>query len=48
MLGRAIWGDVPDIAVFAGAGLILLSGFVVTSAEFRTLQRRRRALAISD
>jgi drug/metabolite transporter (DMT)-like permease len=48
LLGLAIWGDVPDVAVFAGAGLILLSGLVVTGSEFRTLQRHRRQLAISD
>jgi drug/metabolite transporter (DMT)-like permease len=45
LLGLAIWGDIPDSAVFAGAGLILLSGLVVTSAEFWTLRQRRRALA---
>lgn len=48
LLGLAIWGDVPDIAVFVGAGLILLSGLVVTGAEFWTLRRGRRVLAISD
>ena len=48
LLGFAIWGDVPDIAVFIGAGLILLSGLVVTGTEFRTLRRRRRELAISS
>ena len=48
LLGFAIWGDVPDLAVFAGAGLILLSGAVVTSAEFWTLRRERHALAVSD
>ncbi len=48
LLGFAIWGDVPDVAVFVGAGLILLSGLVVTGSEFRALRRRRRELAISD
>jgi drug/metabolite transporter (DMT)-like permease len=48
LLGLAIWGDVPDAAVFAGAGLILLSGLVVTGAEFRTLRRRRRELLASS
>jgi hypothetical protein len=33
--------------VFIGAGLILLSGLVVTGAEFQTLRRRRRELAAS-
>jgi len=47
LLGLAIWGDIPDRAVFVGAGLILLSGLVVTSAEFRTLRRRRRELLAS-
>lgn len=47
LLGLAIWGDVPDSAVFIGAGLILLSGLVVTGAEFQTLRRRRRELAAS-
>jgi S-adenosylmethionine uptake transporter len=48
LLGFAIWGDVPDIAVFAGAGLILLSGAVVTGAEFWTLRRLRGELAASN
>ncbi|HKF73083.1 MAG TPA: DMT family transporter [Stellaceae bacterium] len=47
LLGLAIWGDVPDIAVFGGAGLILASGAIVTGAEFWTLRGRRRALAAS-
>jgi len=44
LLGLAIWGDVPDIAVFVGAGLILLSGLLVTAAEFATLRRKRGLL----
>jgi drug/metabolite transporter (DMT)-like permease len=44
LLGLAIWGDVPDVAVFIGAGLILCSGLVVTAAEFATLRRQRRSL----
>jgi drug/metabolite transporter (DMT)-like permease len=48
LLGFAIWGDVPDIAVFVGAGLILLSGLLVIGAEFWTLRRRRHEFAISD
>jgi len=47
LLGLAIWGDVPDRAVFAGAGLILLSGLIVTSAEFHTHRQRRRELLAS-
>lgn len=34
LLGLAIWGDVPDAAVFGGAGVILLSGLMVTGTEF--------------
>jgi drug/metabolite transporter (DMT)-like permease len=48
VLGLAIWGDVPDVAVFAGASLILLSGLLVTGAEFWSLRRRRRELAVLD
>ena len=48
VLGLAIWGDVPDVAVFAGAGLILLSGLLVTGAEFWSLRRRRRGLTVLD
>jgi drug/metabolite transporter (DMT)-like permease len=44
LLGLAIWGDVPDIAVFVGAGLILCSGLLVTGAEFATLRRKRSLL----
>jgi drug/metabolite transporter (DMT)-like permease len=47
LLGLAIWGDVPDRAVFAGAALILLSGLIVTSAEFHTHRQRRRELLAS-
>jgi drug/metabolite transporter (DMT)-like permease len=47
LLGLAIWGDVPDAAVFAGAALILLSGLMVTGAEFWTLRRQRRGLVTS-
>ena len=47
LLGLAIWGDVPDAAVFAGAALILLSGLMVTGTEFWTLRRHRRELVTS-
>lgn len=47
LFGLAIWGDVPDVAVFVGAGLILLSGLVVAGAEVWTLRRRRRDLVPS-
>ena len=41
LLGVVLWGDVPDVAVFVGAGLILASGLLVAGAEWRTLRRRR-------
>ena len=47
LLGFAIWGDVPDAAVFVGAGLILLSGLMVTGTEFWVLRRRRREFVTS-
>jgi drug/metabolite transporter (DMT)-like permease len=34
-LGFLVWGDVPDGAVFAGAGLILASGCLVVAGEWR-------------
>jgi drug/metabolite transporter (DMT)-like permease len=41
-LGLAIWGDVPDFAVFLGAGLILGSGLLVAGAEWRKVRQFRR------
>jgi drug/metabolite transporter (DMT)-like permease len=38
--GYAVWGDVPDIAVFVGAGLILSSGAIVAAAEWRADRRQ--------
>lgn len=35
VLGFLIWGDVPAGVVFAGAGLILLSGFALIALEWR-------------
>ena len=35
LLGWWFWGDVPPAAVFAGAGLIVLAGFVLVRAERR-------------
>ena len=43
LFGFVIWGDIPDSAVFVGAGLILLSGLLVAAAEFWTVRQRRRA-----
>jgi drug/metabolite transporter (DMT)-like permease len=34
-LGFLVWGDIPDPAVFAGAGLILASGCLVVAGEWR-------------
>ena len=34
-LGFLIWGDVPVLAVFAGAALIMLSGLMVVTSEIR-------------
>jgi drug/metabolite transporter (DMT)-like permease len=41
LLGVALWGDVPDEAVFVGAALILASGLLVAGAEWRKLRRVR-------
>jgi len=41
-LGLAIWGDVPDLAVFLGAALILGSGLLVAGAEWRKVRQFRR------
>jgi drug/metabolite transporter (DMT)-like permease len=35
VLGYAIWGDVPDLAVWAGAALILVAGAVLLVSERR-------------
>jgi drug/metabolite transporter (DMT)-like permease len=35
LLGYLIWGDIPPLAVFAGAGLILLSGVLMLATERR-------------
>jgi drug/metabolite transporter (DMT)-like permease len=35
LLGLAIWGNVPHLAVFIGAGLILLAGAVLVTMERR-------------
>jgi drug/metabolite transporter (DMT)-like permease len=38
VLGYAIWGDVPTINVFAGAGLILVSGALIVIGEWRNVR----------
>jgi drug/metabolite transporter (DMT)-like permease len=46
-LGYLIWGDLPNIAVFIGAALILTGGMMVIGAEWRASRRRaleRRAV----
>ena len=35
LLGYAIWGDIPPVATFAGAGLILLAGLLLVASERR-------------
>ena len=35
ILGFLIWGDIPPVAVFAGAGLILLAGVLLLATERR-------------
>jgi drug/metabolite transporter (DMT)-like permease len=35
VLGYAIWGDVPAVNVFAGAGLILVSGVLIVGSEWK-------------
>jgi drug/metabolite transporter (DMT)-like permease len=37
MIGYAVWGDIPGVNVFAGAGLILVSGVLVIFGERRRL-----------
>lgn len=43
VLGYAIWGDVPEINVFAGAGLILASGALIVVGEWRNVKRAAAA-----
>jgi drug/metabolite transporter (DMT)-like permease len=43
VLGFAIWGDVPTINVFAGAGLILVSGALIIFGEWRNVKLAGRA-----
>lgn len=39
VLGFVIWGDIPRVATFAGAGLILLAGAVMVLTERRVARR---------
>ena len=41
ILGYLIWGDIPVIAVFAGAGLILAAGLILVTMERRAARRER-------
>lgn len=43
LLGWIIWGDVPQLAVFGGAALILLSGCLLVMAERRAARVHARA-----
>jgi drug/metabolite transporter (DMT)-like permease len=43
LLGFVIWGDVPALNVFAGAGLILLSGALIVAGEWRNVRLAARA-----
>jgi len=45
VLGYVIWGDVPAITVFAGAGLILVSGALIIVGEWRNVRIAARAEA---
>jgi drug/metabolite transporter (DMT)-like permease len=40
LLGFAIWGDIPDAAVFMGAGLILFAGLLLVAFERRSARLR--------
>ncbi len=39
ILGYAIWGDIPPLSTFAGAGLILLAGLLLVLTERRGARR---------
>jgi drug/metabolite transporter (DMT)-like permease len=39
VLGYVIWGDIPPVATFAGAGLILLAGLLLVASERRDARR---------
>jgi drug/metabolite transporter (DMT)-like permease len=41
LLSVLLWGDIPDVAVFVGAALILASGLLVAGAEWRKIRRAR-------
>ncbi len=45
VLGYVIWGDVPAVNVFAGAGLILVSGALIIIGEWRNVRIAARAEA---
>jgi drug/metabolite transporter (DMT)-like permease len=44
-LSYLIWGDVPRLAVFLGAALIVASGVLVIAAEWQAGRRRPSAAA---
>jgi drug/metabolite transporter (DMT)-like permease len=41
ILGYLIWGDIPPVAVFVGAGLILLAGLILVTVERRSARKVR-------
>ncbi|MSP50428.1 MAG: DMT family transporter [Alphaproteobacteria bacterium] len=42
--GWVIWSDIPEKAVFAGAGLILLGSIIIVGSEWDNARRRRFGL----
>ena len=48
VLGYLIWGDVPSLAIFAGAGLILASGLFLVVMERRARRDLSRRTANGD
>ena len=45
ILGLVVFGDLPDLATFAGAGLIIASGLYVFHRERQAEQRAKAARA---
>jgi drug/metabolite transporter (DMT)-like permease len=47
VFGYLLFGDIPPVGVFLGAGLILLSGGMVVTSEIRQARRDRMAREVS-
>ena len=47
VFGYLLFGDIPAVGVFLGAGLILLSGGMVVTSEIRQARRDRMAREVS-